>query len=105
MAHEAVTVFKKLEGIYGYPKEDEKLIENGEWMAIRDLRESLGKAAGFNGDQFKGRPFEVTYAERVKQLNELTVALANDLDRVRGTGGSTLAGVGAVSAGGGIPFK
>lgn len=105
MSHEAVSVFRKLEGIYGYPNEDQSLVESGEWMAIRDLRELLGTAAGYKGDQFKGRPFELAYAERVRTLNELTMAIATELDKVRGTGGGTLTGLGAVSAGGGVPFR
>lgn len=105
MATEAVKALRMLEAIYGYPKEDNKQIENGEWIAIRDLREILGIAAGFNGDKFKGQPFETAYALRVKDLNELTLALANDLDKVRGTTGSSLGGVGSVSLGGGLPFR
>lgn len=105
MAHEAVHVFRKVESIYGYPREDEKLVQNGEWIAVRDLRELLSRAAGFNGDQFKGRPFDTYYTERVRALQQLTIALANELDRVRGTGGSTLAGIGDTAIGGGVPFR
>lgn len=107
-ANEAYETYRRLIGAYGYPKGDQRFVENvnGEmkFVADIDLRILLGNAMGLKGDPNPSDPFAYYYANSAEKLKSVTEILAKDLDKTRGIAGSTIAGVTSTS-GTGNPFR
>lgn len=108
LANEAFETYRILMAAYGYPKSDERFVENVEgqmkFVADIDLRVLLGNSMGMKGDPNPLQPFGFYYADAADKLKKITEIFAKDLDKARGISGSTLAGVTSTS-GTGNPLR